>query len=351
MAIPMDSLPSLADDRAVRSGVGWIDRSERVRLEITGPDRVRFLHNLTTNEVKRLPAGRGCEAFVTSLQGKTLGFVTLLAEPDRILLRSDPGALDSLLPHFQKYGALDDVAWTQAASAETFEWHLAGPNAEPLVHELSAGAVPQADLAHIRVDVDGRSLLVVREAPAGLPGLTLIGERDNAGVVNERLRSLGTRFGLVPLHPLLFDALRIEAGTPIFGRDINPANLPQEVGRDARAINFVKGCYLGQETVARIDALGHVNQLLKGLVFEEPQGPPPEPGARLEADGKPAGLLTSVAFSPAWGRFIGLGYVRGAHGQPGAEVKALREGTRHNAAVADLPLTPPAASDRSRGDR
>src|SRR5688500_14393655 len=97
--------------RAAQEGVGWIDRSDRVRLDVTGPDRAQFLHNLTTNEVKRLPAGRGCEAFVTSPQGRTLGYVSLLAAEDRIVLRSDPGGLESVMPHLQKYGALDDVAW------------------------------------------------------------------------------------------------------------------------------------------------------------------------------------------------------------------------------------------------
>src|ERR1700730_17083507 len=95
---------------AVRRGLGWIDRSDRVRLEVSGDDRAKFLHNLTTNEVKRLAVGRGCEAFVTSLQGKTLGYVTLHVADDSILLRTDAGGLEFLLPHFQKYGALDDVA-------------------------------------------------------------------------------------------------------------------------------------------------------------------------------------------------------------------------------------------------
>src|SRR5690242_11933486 len=97
--------------RAVDKAVGRADRSVRVRLEVTGPDRVKFLHNLTTNDVKRLAAGRGREAFVTSLQGKTLGYVTLLNAGDRLIVRTDPGGLASLLPHFQKYGALDEVAW------------------------------------------------------------------------------------------------------------------------------------------------------------------------------------------------------------------------------------------------
>src|SRR4051794_30283251 len=115
--------------RAADESVGWADRSDRVRLDVTGPDRVKFLHNLTTNDVKRLAPGRGCEAFVTSLQGKTLGYVILLNAGDRLIVRTDPGGLGPLLPHFQKYGALEEVAW-EDVGGRTFEYHLAGPLAE-----------------------------------------------------------------------------------------------------------------------------------------------------------------------------------------------------------------------------
>ena len=97
-----------------------------VRLEVAGPDRAKFLHNLTTNDVKRLAAGAGHEAFVTSPQGKTLGYVTLLADRPGSSLRTDPGSLERLLPHLQKYGVFDDVA-IDDVSAPTFEFHLAGP--------------------------------------------------------------------------------------------------------------------------------------------------------------------------------------------------------------------------------
>ena len=96
---------------------------------MTGPDRAKFLHNLTTNEVKRLAAGRGCEAFVTSPQGKTIGYVIVLAAEDRILVRSDPGGMELALPHFRKYGVFDDVA-IDDRTGETFELHLVGREAE-----------------------------------------------------------------------------------------------------------------------------------------------------------------------------------------------------------------------------
>ena len=131
----------------------------------------------------------------------------------------------------------------------------------------------------------------------------------------------------------MFEALRIEAGTPVFGEEVTEKNLPQEFARDDRAISFVKGCYLGQETVARIDALGHVNQVLKGLAFE-PGSECPAPGAGLEADGKRVGVITSAAMSPWRGHPVALGMVRISHARPGppcgwrAQGKACRSSRR-----------------------
>src|SRR4051794_36383384 len=269
---------------AIENGVAWADRSGRVRFDIAGPDRAKFLHNLTTNEVKRLPVGRGCESFITSLQGKTIGHVTLLACPEAILLRTDPGGLVLALPHFQKYGVFDEIA-LEDRSDTTFEYHVAGPRADELIR-AAAGVVPESvELAHVTATLAETPVLLIRESPTGRPGLTLIGPRAAASRVVELLKSLGAGQGMADLDPECFEVLRIEAGTPVFGREVTEKNLPQELDRDARAINYVKGCYLGQETVARIDALGHVNQVLRGLRLD-PGSACPAPGAGLEAEGK-----------------------------------------------------------------
>ena len=135
--------------------------------------------------------------------------------------------------------------------------------------------------------------------------------------------------------------MRIEAGTPIFGQDITPDNLPQEVGRDAKAISFVKGCYLGQETVARIDALGHVNKILRGWTMDGKELPVPL--AKIEAEGKSVGVVTSSAFSKKRGCVVGLGYIRTAHAREGAEVRiatgAAADGRSQAAVVRDLPIS------------
>ena len=319
-----------------RTAAVLLDRSERLRVEVAGPDRAKFLHNLTTNDVKRLPAGQGVEAFVTSPQGKTLGYVTLLAADDRIWLRTDPVVEGPVLPHLAKYGVFDDVTVVDA-TASTFELHLAGPRAADLLEATGAGLPDDGPLRHRTAEIAGVAVRVVRESPFGAGGLTLIGPRDGSPAVLAAVRAAGEGFGLADLDGPTAEALRVEAGTPAAGRDVTPDNLPQEVARDDRAINFVKGCYLGQETVARIDALGHVNKLLRGFRFEGDAVPPP--GASVEADGKKVGTLTSTVADPAGGGSIGLGYVRTTHAGPGTAVEAVSGDARWPAVVSALPMS------------
>ncbi len=304
--------------RAAREAVAWSDRSGRVRLEVGGPDRAKFLHNLTTNDIKRLPLNGGCEAFVTSPQGKALAYVKILACAESLLVCTDPGGLVLALPHFQKYGIFDDIV-LEERSETTFEYHLVGPRAAELVR-ISGGQLPApGELAHVATTLADCPLLLIRESPTGRSGLTMIGARSSAAKVAGLMRAQGQELGLVELDLESFEVLRIEAGTPVFGRDATEKNLPQEIGRDAQAINFVKGCYLGQETVARLDALGHVNQILKGLVLMPHVGAPP-PGSVLEADGKRVGFVTSSAISPGWDAPIALAMVRMSHARAGADL-------------------------------
>ena len=319
------------------------DRSGRVRLDVSGPDRQKFLHNLTTQDVKHLPAGEGREAFVTSPQGKTLGYVTLLAAGDRILVRSDREGWGPVLPHLAKYGVFDEVTLDDV-SDRTFELHLASAGAGDRLAAAGLELPPAGDLRHGVGQVGGVEVLVVRESLTGRPGFTLIGEKTGLDAVSEALRQAVSPHELIALDDAAFEALRIEAGVPVAGRDVTPDNLPQEVARDALAINFVKGCYLGQETVARIDALGHVNRLLRGLRLDATVPPPPG-AAILQADGRAIGAVTSAARASGGSCVVALGYVRNSHARAGTPVQVLcvvegQPEQRIPAIVCDLPMGP-----------
>jgi folate-binding protein YgfZ len=333
---PENSRPDPIAYRSATDRAGWSDRSKRSRLEIAGPDRAKFLHNLTTNDVKRLAEGAGQESFVTSPQGKTLAYATLLAaEGATILLRTEPESLGLCLPHLNKYGVFDDVT-IEDVSSRTFEVHLAGPEAGSILEGLGADLPPEGDLRHRPGELGGVAVRIIRESPTGRPGFSLIGPIEGA----EALKALLAERELPEIDDPTFDVLRIEAGTPLSGRDVLPNNLPQEVGRDARSINFVKGCYLGQETVARLDALGHVNRIMKGLRLEG-QAIPPD-GSTLMSEGKAVGSITSAGFSIGWDAPIALAYVRVAQSSEGNRLVLTIEGAGEVAAtISDLPMLPP----------
>jgi folate-binding protein YgfZ len=336
---PKKNLMTLADElRQVAAHGGLVDRSDRVRIELTGPDRAKFLHNLTTNEIKRLLPGRGCETFVTSLQGKTIGYLQVLIGEDRIWTRTDPQGMEIALPHFEKYGVFDDVAIDDRTSG-TFEIHLLGPVAIEVV-ERAGGELPaDQSFSHRETTIGGNTVRIVRESPGGLPGLTLIGPKSAAETVRAAVVEAGRELGLIELTPSAFEVLRIEAGTPVFGAEVTEKNLPQELDRDDRAISFVKGCYLGQETVARIDALGHVNQVLRGLRFDEGSLAPAS-GSPVEKDGKRVGVVTSAAFSALANRAVALAMVRTTHSAAGTTLTVVSADTAAPAVatVANLPM-------------
>lgn len=303
------------------SSIRYIDRSaNRVRLNVSGKDRASFLHNLTTNEVKKLAPGTGREAFVTTIQGKTLAYVQLHVGPDEILVRTDRGSLDLLLSHFQKYAIFSEVTLDDLQTS-SFEYHIIGDGAFDLF--AFEGAAPAEPYSIAAARIDRVSVRIVRESPTGRPGATAIGRADDRSAFLKALEQACSTRGLdlAPLDPADFEAMRIAAGTPVSGVDVNPDNLPQELGRDPSTISFSKGCYLGQETVARLDSMGHVNKIFRGVVFDAIDRPPP-PGTALQVDDKPAGTITSVAFSPEHGRVIALGYLKLNYASAGTVVVA-----------------------------
>lgn len=321
-----------------QAGLILFDRTPRERLLILGPDRAKFLQNLTTQDVQTLKPGQGAEAFITSPQGRALGYVTLHATDDAILLRTDPGGLEHVLPHFQKYGIFDDVSFEPYDKhfPGAQEWHLVGDECRRLL-EVAFDDPDDGRLIN-HASLPDWPVLTIREQLTPAPGVTLLVPGTHAHALSDSLERLAGPSSLVKASPELFELWRIEAGTPVYGQDVTVDNLPQEVDRNTRAINFKKGCYLGQETVARLDALGHVNKLLRGLLLDPIVEPRPGETTLQAEDGKPAGRVTSVAYSPAQGRWIGLGIVRVAHATPGRALTYDVDGQAGQAVVSNFPI-------------
>ena len=274
---------------------------DRTVLEVRGADRSTFLHNLCTNDIKTLIPGQGCEAFFTNVQGKTLCHALLLNGADSILISTDPGMADQLLPHLDKYLIREDVKLIDN-SASVGTYLLAGPSSADVL-EQALGVNLTENLQHTTLP-DQADVRVGRVPFAQPNGFFLFIPDQQSSNVTSMLAAKGA----VPIDSEWLEVARIEAAFPSSGRDLTIDNLPQEIGRDELAISFTKGCYLGQETVARIDALGRVNKLLVSLQFEGPDVPPS--GTALHFNEKTIGQTTSSCWSPIRECPIALGYVR-----------------------------------------
>jgi len=296
-----------AEYEALVSGTGVVDFRGRTLIELTGADAASFLHSFCTNDIKRLGPGQGCEAFITSVQGKILGHVIVCREAERIVLDTVPDAAEKLMAHLDRYIIREQVTLADR-SQEWGELLLGGAACPGVLANHLGVALPESVWSSREGEFKGRAIVVQRVDPLlALPAFLL---RAEAGAVTLLEDGLAGSAAVRCSEPT-FDSVRMEAGWPLYGRDITEQNLPQEVDRDAVAISFTKGCYLGQETVARIDALGHVNRKLRGLKFAE--GAAPAAGMPLMAGDKEVGAVTSAAYSPKLGRPLALGYVRRGH--------------------------------------
>ena len=299
---------SLAQYTALITGVGVAGLTGRTLIEVTGADRAQLLHSFTTSDVKKLPVGGVCEAFVTSPQGKTLGHVLIGNRADTFILDTTPGQATTLIAHFERYIISED-ATLRDLTAEQGELLLAGPGAADLLQRL-AGIGPEPALANSQIA--SANVLVKRVNFLASPSYFLQADSNDLPAIRAALEASGA----MACGADAVEMARVEAGTPLFGQDITYDNLPQEIGRDALAISFTKGCYLGQETVARIDALGHVNRQLAGVRFTG--STVPSPGLPLIAGDKAVGHVTSAAWSPKLQSPLALALLRRAQAKPGA---------------------------------
>jgi folate-binding protein YgfZ len=308
--------PSAAYAQAT-SHAGVIDLSTWETLRVTGADRAAFLHNMCTNSIRGLATGGGCEAFFTDVKGKVVAHAFVLAGENEHLLLLSPGQIARLLPHLDRYIICEDVQLADA-TAEIGWTLLIGPETPALIRKLADDQreLPAANWSHVELHVGGSTVRVVR---CDLPwcGGSLLACRRNQG--DALRRALGD-LGAVICTEADWHTIRIESCWPLYGVDFDNSNLAQECGRDAEAIHLRKGCYLGQETVARIDALGRVNKLLKLIRID---GEPPEPGDEVQADGREAGRVTSACGSPRMNSSLAISMLR--HGAGDGETKLTCE--------------------------
>lgn len=300
---------------AATSAAALFDLSDRSQIEVTGGDRVTFLHNFCTNDVKKLQAGEGGEAFVTNVKGRILAHVFVFATDQALWIETVANAEETLLAHLDRYLITEDVE-LHGRTAELGELFVSGKQASQALNNNGIDVPDLGPYGHTSAQPGEFPVVVRRVDLLGAPGYLVSVARAYVATLWEQLHEAGAQ----PAGSAAFHPLRIEAGMPLYGVDLSEDNLAQEAARNSQAISFTKGCYLGQEPIARIDALGHVNRELRGLQLSS--GKPPEPGAPVFTgdDSQEIGHVTSSALSYSDDRPVALALLRSNWTAPGTEV-------------------------------
>ena len=321
--LPDDFGDPAAEYRFANQSVALIDKNYRAYLSFTGPDRVRYLNAILTNNIKDLASGHGIISLLLNPQGHILAELETYAFPDHHLCVSYAMIRETLIQTMDKYIIMDDVTITD----ETERWStlaLEGPKAAAIVRELVAVDLAQlsdlasADAEILRIapdDIAGAKKApipcrVVKRSPGGVAGAEFVVERAHLAALWQILLAAARQHGGGPMGYTALSGQRLAQGVPWFSYDFGEKQIPHEAGLEKSHISYTKGCYTGQEIVERVRSRGHVNRRRVALLFSGGDAIP-EPGAALTtADGKEAGYVTRAARVWDPPRIIGMGYVR-----------------------------------------
>jgi folate-binding protein YgfZ len=276
---------------ALTQQAAWVDVGPRTELLVGGRDALRVLNNNCTADLAKLGPGEGTEAFFLTTKGTTVGHGAVFLGNNRIDVSTVAGQASALVEHLQRFIVSEQVEFDDR-SDHVSSILVAGKRAAKALAAIGCDRLPEARLAHLALMIDAIPADVRRTDLLGIDGYEFVVPATSR---EELIARLGEH-SISESSRSALEALRIELGIPLFGVDIDARSLPQEIGRDAQAISFTKGCYLGQETVARIDSLGHVNRHLVLLAFRGNEIPPV--GFVVEHHGKPIARVTSSGWSP-----------------------------------------------------
>jgi len=355
-----DGLDLDVEYRALNDGCGLFDRSDRGKLALTGRGAVEFLNGQVTNELADLRDGEGRYAAFLTHKGKMLGDLRVLAvgdgpsgAPTELLLDTERVALQGLFDMICRFKIGYDVE-LHKRTVETALISLLGPEAEAIAlravaasgaghadggatpSEGAGAALPDAEHAHLSARLAGRPVRLVRTA--GPAGVDVLCDADDRDAVREALLLAGAR----PVSEPAAEIVRVEHGRPLYGIDLDDTVIPQEAGLNERAVSFTKGCYVGQETVARLHYKGRPNRHLRGLRASEPLAS----GAVLRLGERPVGRVASAVVSPRLGP-IALALVR-REAEPGMLVGVGEHGV--TAEIVELPFAAPPANEFDPAD-
>lgn len=342
-----------AEYSAIHTGCGMMDLPQRACVEVTGPERLKFLNNLLTNELvnretkQPLPAGKGVYAYLLDRKtGRIICDLNVLELGERTIVEVDGRMVDPLLKQLEQYHFSEKVQWQSRAG----QWHelaLYGKTAPDLLRRVMGG-LPGLDNSHdcAPAKLIGQDVTVWRDDPTGQPGYHLIVPTSSAAAIwSDLFTRLGVpdpvQYSKLPLRPIgwaAFNATRIEAGRAIFGIDFDDSILPLELSLTPRGMSFTKGCYPGQEIVARMVARKQVARQLVGLKMQEDALPVSGTAIYDGSQTQIGGVMSSTVSPILSNACIALGYVKRPHFELGKTVMIPAEGKMATATVVETPF-------------
>jgi folate-binding protein YgfZ len=328
----------LTEHGALKNSAGVLDLSFRSRLCLLGNDRKNFLNGQVTNNVKDLQVGQGCYAALITAKGKMQSDLNIYNLENEILLDFEPGLSDAVKQRLEKYIIADDVQIVDVAPHYGL-LSVQGPKCSDAINALLLGfSLPKNPLQFSSLK-DGTlgEIYLMNNPRAGSSGFDLFVPTSSLGVVADKLIAAVKQIGGSACGWNALDVARLEAGIPRFGVDMNETNLPPEAGLESRAISYTKGCYIGQEVIARIRTYGQVAKALRKLRLADDLKTSPVKGDKLFLGEKEIGYITSAAASPSLKANIALGYVRREANKPGAELVLRNQDGESVVKIVELP--------------
>jgi folate-binding protein YgfZ len=304
-----------AEFNALISNGGVCGLPDRAKILLTGGDRTRWLNGMVTNNVRDLSQGRGVYAFLLNPQGHILADLYAYNRGEDLLLDIGKPQLAKILSAFDHYIIMDDVEVADVGD-KFAALGIAGPNSKQILQTAGFNPPELVRLQFVDIQWNGSPVTVVRSDNPAIESYELWLDPKQSSEVQKSLTSAGAQ----PVGDDTLELLRVASGIPRYGPDIRERDLPQETNQE-RALNFSKGCYIGQEIVERIRSRGAVHRTFTGF---RAVGKPPAPGTTIQSDGKDAGEITSSAIIPAAAQDIAvaLGYLRRESALPGKKLTA-----------------------------
>ena len=331
---------AIDEHMAVRQEVGIVDLSHRGLNRITGEDRVSWLQNLISNDIRPLNIGQGLHSAFMDHKGKMLAYFRVLLLEDAIMLEDIGEVGDTTYQHLKKFLLFGTKAKMENCLESWGILLIAGPTAPDLVREAFSVNMEEAKPLDVQAEnVDGKTVIFLKAEETGEHDIEILVPHTELVTVWDRIWSVGQRFNLKSVGQIALQSLRLEAGIPKVGPDINDRIVPPEANLEGKAFSLTKGCYPGQEVVARMDTYGSVKRRLVGLVLDLPEGRLPEPGAKLFSGDREVGWVSSSAYSPVLKKPLAFGFPLRDFTKPDTSLAVDIGGQRFPAIVHSLPFS------------